>query len=91
MPGWYEDGSEEQYQAEQKAARAKTEADAKAAEHRATRRIDTMRMTVAELDIYHALQAVEALGADVLLTDAVVLLQQAKDKVSEYVEKYVLK
>lgn len=44
-------------------------------------------MTPAELAIYNAVQAVEEVGADPLLTDAVVLLQQARDKVADYVDR----
>lgn len=44
-------------------------------------------MTPAELAIYNAVQAVEEVGADPLLTDAVVLLQRARDKVADYVDR----
>jgi len=41
--------------------------------------------THAEKLIYDAMQAVEEMPADVHLTDAVILLGQAQDKVAEYV------
>lgn len=44
-------------------------------------------LTPAEKAIYDAIQEVEKVGADVLLTDAVILLGQAKDKVADYVDK----
>lgn len=50
------------------------------------RRADRYRMTRAELKILSAVQEVELVGADPLLTDAVVLLQQARDKVADYVD-----
>jgi hypothetical protein len=42
--------------------------------------------TPAERAIYDAVQAVEAVGADVRLTDAVILLQAARDSVADYVD-----
>lgn len=48
-------------------------------------RIDLM--APAELEIRNAVLAVEKLGADPLLTDAVVLLQQAREKVADYIER----
>jgi hypothetical protein len=51
------------------------------------RRICTDLMTPAELAIYQAQIAVEAiLGAHTLLTDAAILLSQARDKVADFVE-----
>lgn len=50
------------------------------------RRICLDRMTPAELAIYNAVEAVERVGADILLTEAVILLQQARDKVADYVD-----
>lgn len=41
--------------------------------------------TPAEVAIYNAVQEVEKLGADVKLTEAVILLSQAKDKVGDYI------
>lgn len=42
--------------------------------------------TPAEKAIYDAMQAVEKVGADVRLTEAVVLLAKAKDLVSDFVD-----
>lgn len=42
--------------------------------------------TKAERAIYDAVQEVEALAADVRLTDAVVLLQAARESVADYVD-----
>lgn len=42
--------------------------------------------TPAELAIHNAMQEVEKLAADTRLTDAINLLQQAKDKVSDFVD-----
>jgi len=47
-------------------------------------RIDLL--TPAEKAIYDAMQAVENLPPDVRLTDAVCLLQAARDKVADFVE-----
>lgn len=46
--------------------------------------------TPAETAIFQAMQAVEEAGAHPLLTDAVLLLQRAKDKVSDYVDGHSL-
>lgn len=43
--------------------------------------------TPAEKAIYEAIREVEKVGADTLLTEAVILLQQAMDKVSDFVDK----
>lgn len=51
------------------------------------RRCDIQRMIAAELLINHAMEAVERLGADVRLTDAVSLLQAAKYRVADYVDR----
>lgn len=48
-------------------------------------RIDLM--VPAEKLIYHAIQEVEKLGADVNLTNAQILLVQAKDLISNYIDK----
>jgi hypothetical protein len=50
------------------------------------RRIDMSRWTPAERAIQHAVDAIEAMGADVRLTDAVILLSQARDKVADFVD-----
>jgi hypothetical protein len=51
-----------------------------------TRRIDILRMTPAEKAITDAMAAVEKVGAHWMLTDAVVLLEQARNKVADYVD-----
>lgn len=53
----------------------------------ATRRIRLDLMTPAELAIHDAMLAVEGAGADALLTEAINLLQQARDKVSDFVDR----
>lgn len=50
------------------------------------RRIMLPLLTPAEKAIYDAKQAVEALPADTRLTDAVVLLTQAQEKVADYID-----
>ena len=50
------------------------------------RRIDLLRFTPAEKAIYDAVQEVEKVGAHPLLTDAVILLGQAREKVADYVD-----
>lgn len=50
------------------------------------RRICVDRMTPAELAIREAVLAVEAAGADPRLTDAVVLLHQARERVADFVD-----
>lgn len=47
-------------------------------------------MSDEEKAIYDVIRAVEAVGAHPLLTDAVVLLSQAKDKLGEYVDRNYL-
>ncbi len=54
-----------------------------------TRRADIGRMYRAELAIREAMIAVEQMGASDRLTDAVVLLSQAKDKVSDHIDGVV--
>ena len=49
-------------------------------------RADMQWMTAAELAILEAMQAVEAAGASVALTDAVTLLSKAQDRVADHVE-----
>lgn len=51
------------------------------------RRIRLDLIVPAELAIYNAVQEIEKLGADVRLTNAEVLLQQAKDLVSDYIDE----
>ena len=50
------------------------------------RRNDLNLMTPTELKIREAVQAVEAAGCHTLLTEAVILLGQAQDKVADFVE-----
>lgn len=50
------------------------------------RRVRLDLNTEAELAIRHAIDKVEELGADPLLTDAVVLLDEALDKVADYID-----
>lgn len=50
------------------------------------RRIRIDQLTPAELAIYEAVQAVERAGADVRLTEAVILLQRARDRVADFVD-----
>ena len=50
------------------------------------RRIQLEKFTPAELAIYKAVEAVEALPPDVRLTEAVNLLQKARDRVADYVD-----
>ncbi len=50
------------------------------------RRACVDRMTPAELAIREAIRVVEEAGGDPLLTEAVNLLQKAKDKVSDFVD-----
>lgn len=50
------------------------------------RRIRLDLMTPAELAIHNAMAAVENLPADPLLTEAVILLGQARDKVADFVD-----
>lgn len=51
------------------------------------RRRDLHRMMPAERAIRDAIIAVEKMGADTLLTDAVVLLSQAQERVADYIDK----
>jgi hypothetical protein len=50
------------------------------------RRIQLAKMTPAESAITEAMRAVEAAGCDPRLTDAVVLLQQAREKVADFID-----
>jgi hypothetical protein len=50
------------------------------------RRIDMLRWHPAERAIHDAVQAVEMAGAHPLLTDAVILLSDARRKVADYVD-----
>lgn len=55
------------------------------------RRIRLDKFTPAERAIWDAIQAVEVVGADPLLTEAVILLGKAKDKVADYVDREAAK
>lgn len=46
-------------------------------------------LTPAETAIVEALKVLDKSGAHPLLTDAVILLQQARDKVADYVENTI--
>lgn len=50
------------------------------------RRCDLLTMTPAEIAIRNALVAVEEMGADPRLTDAVTLLDNAKEAVADFVD-----
>jgi hypothetical protein len=54
--------------------------------HDPMRRADVTRFTPAEKAIYEAMIAVEAVGADVRLTRAVIALQTARNHVADYVD-----
>lgn len=54
------------------------------------RRADMLRCTPAELSIMRAMQAVEDMGADVLLTKAVTLLGDARNAIADYVDANLL-
>ena len=51
------------------------------------RRNQLQLLSVGETAIRYAIQVVQLMGADPLLTDAVNLLQEAKEKVSDYVDR----
>jgi hypothetical protein len=55
------------------------------------RRCKLYEFTTTETAIYNAMQAVEALPADVRLTRAVCLLQQARELVADFVDGIPLK
>ena len=44
-------------------------------------------LTPAELAIFEAMQAVEKIGADEKLTEAVIILQKARDLVADFIEE----
>jgi hypothetical protein len=50
------------------------------------RRIQIDKLSDGEKAIYDAVQAVERMGADVRLTNAVILLQQAREQVANFVD-----
>lgn len=55
------------------------------------RRIDINRYWPAEQAIREAIQEIEKMGCDTKLTDAVVLLGQAKDKVADFIDEQIEK
>jgi hypothetical protein len=57
------------------------------AEYEIPRRVCLDRMTEAELAIRQAVIEVEKVGADVRLTDAVILLSAAQTRVADYVDR----
>jgi len=50
------------------------------------RRADRLRHTDTEKAITHAMELVESLGADVRLSDALMLLDAARDSVADFVD-----
>ena len=50
------------------------------------RRIQLDKFCIAERAIYDATQAVEAMPADVRLTEAVILLAKAREKVADFID-----
>lgn len=61
-------------------------AELDAASNQIPRRCHVDLLTTEEYAIRNAIVLVEQLGADTRLTEAVILLQQAKDKVSDFVD-----
>ncbi len=55
------------------------------------RRCDLLQLTPAELVLRNAMLEIEALGAHPLLTDVVCLLDQAREKLADWVELSVVK
>ena len=51
------------------------------------RRSKVYEFSVGEKAIYDAIQVVETMGADPLLTDAINLLHEAQEKVADFVDK----
>jgi len=52
------------------------------------RRQSLMRMSPGELAIYNATIAVEKMGADRRLTEAIVLLAEAREKVADFIDGF---
>lgn len=50
------------------------------------RRHSLYRMTKEEIAIFNLIQEIEAMGCHAILTDVVVLLGQAKDRLSDFVD-----
>lgn len=53
------------------------------------RRIDILRNTHAELAIRNAINEVEKVGADIKLTQSVILLSEALNKLSDYIDEQI--
>lgn len=51
------------------------------------RRMDKSQFVPAETAISDVVDLVEEMGADTLLTEAIVLLSEAKSKIADYVDK----
>jgi hypothetical protein len=51
------------------------------------RRINLELNTAAELAIFNAIQEVEKIGADPILTDIELMLIEAKNKLSDYIDQ----
>ena len=56
------------------------------ATHEFSRRVRLDLNETAEIAIHNAIVEVEKMGADILLTEAINLLSQARDKVADYVD-----
>ena len=59
------------------------------ADNKFPRRSCIYLLTPAEKAVYDAVQEVEKAGADVLLTEAVILLQQAREKLADYFDEQI--
>lgn len=53
------------------------------------RRVDLSLNEPAEIAIYNAMQEVEKVGANVKLTEAILLLSKAKDLVGDYIDSKI--
>lgn len=58
-------------------------------ENKFPRRACIYLLAPAEKSVWDAVQTVEKLGADVRLTEAVVLLQQAREKLADYFDEQI--
>jgi len=52
-----------------------------------SRRNNLQLFTPTEMKIYEAIDMIEKMGADIRLTDAQMLLGEAKDQVSDYIDE----
>jgi hypothetical protein len=55
------------------------------------RRAQINKFAPTEMAIFKSIQEIEKLPADIRLTDAIILLQRAKDKVSDYIDSTLIK